>query len=81
MRTIFNMVPKTSFGRWLKCEIIHNGWSCKNVAEELHITKQSVAYHINGKSKPSYPNVIAYCYLFDQLQNLDRIWKMTEEEL
>lgn len=81
MKTIQNMKPKTSFGRWLKYETIHNGWSCKNVAEELRVTKQTVASHINGSIRPSYSMVIAYCYLFDQLQNLERIWRMVDEEL
>lgn len=71
-----NMNPATEFGKWLYSNMIANDMSCTDLAHRLHVTKQTVVYHINGISYPNYPFVLAYCLVLGDDHNIDSIWEM-----
>lgn len=73
MNKTADMAPQSEFGRWLHTNMLKNGWTCGDVAERLHTTRQCVRNHINGATPPSYVWVVAYCYLFGDDPN--RFWK------
>ena len=56
--------------------MIKNKMTCADVARELHTTRQIVAYHVNGRTTPSYVWVKAYCDIFND--DIEKIWKLVE---
>jgi predicted transcriptional regulator len=72
--------PQTKFGKWLLDKMIEVDRSCTDVAKELGTTRQTVWNHITGVSSPSFVWVIAYCWLFNQTENINEIWYMIMEE-
>lgn len=73
-------MQKTGFGWWMLNNMDERGWSCTDVAEKLHTTRQSVNNHTYGKNKPSYMQVVAYCWVFDFKDNPDDIWELVQGE-
>lgn len=47
-----DMTPKTLFGKWLLDNMLANEWTCTDVAEKLHTSRQNVCFHVTGKTKP-----------------------------
>ena len=72
--------PKTKFGRWLINQMNDGLYSCEDVAKELGTTRQCVWYHITGVTNPSFVWVIAYCWLFNETENINDVWHLTMEE-
>lgn len=72
------MSPTTEFGKWLYTKMCERGMTCVDVATLLHITRQNVAFHINGHHTPNFPFVVAYCWLFDV--DPYEIWKLVEQD-
>lgn len=69
-----NMRPETEFGNWLYSKMVENDLTCTDVAEKLHVSKQTIAYHTNGKVCPNYPFVLAYNTIFGD--DVDEVWNM-----
>lgn len=80
MKHTHEMKPKTKFGRWLLDNMHDSKYSCGDVAKELGTTRQSVANHVNGVINPSFVWVIAYCWLFNAIEELNDVWYLTMEE-
>lgn len=80
MKTTKNTKPKTKFGRWLLNRMNETGFTCADVARELGTTRESVWNHITGVADPSFVWVVAYCWLFNSLENLNNIWYLTMEK-
>lgn len=78
MARIKNRKPEGKFSQWLFYKLIDYNYTQQDVADILHVTKQSISNHVRGCRLPSYPTVIAYCYIFGD--NPDEIWKLVEEE-
>ena len=73
-----NMEPTTRFARWLYIKMQERNMCCVDVAKELRVTRQVIAYHINGHHLPNFPFVVAYCWLFGDDPNT--IWKLVETD-
>lgn len=73
-----NMGPTTDFGKWLYTKMKERDMTCNDVANRLHTTRQTIAFHINGRPNPSYPFVVAYCWMFGD--NPDNIWELVEHD-
>ena len=71
---------RTGFGWWLLDNMDRRAWSCRDVAERLHTTRQNIRNHIISVTKPSYSQIIAYCWLFDFESDPNEIWSMIEGE-
>lgn len=80
MKRTDKMRPKTKFGRWLLDRMIDANYTCEDVANELGTTRQCVRNHIVGVTDPTFVWVIAYCWLFNKMDNLNGIWCLTMEE-
>lgn len=76
MKKTNEMKPKNDFGKWLLDSMIKNEFTCSDIANKLHTTRQAVRNHVNGIVLPSYVWVIAYCSLFDE--NPDDIWELVQ---
>ena len=79
MMHTYEMKPKTKFGRWLLDNMIDHNLSCGDVAKVLGTTRQNVRNHITGVTDPSFVWVIAYCWFFSKIEELDNIWCLTKE--
>lgn len=79
MKRTDKMRPKTKFGRWLLDKMIDNDYTCGDVANELETTRQCVRNHITGVTDPTFVWVIAYCWLFNGIDDLNEIWYLTME--
>lgn len=73
-------IPETEVGKWMLENMTRLDLSCVDVANKLHITRQVVAYHVNGHHKPNYPFIMAYCHIFGDIDDPEEIWKLTIEE-
>ena len=73
-----SMRPTTEFGKWLHAKMLKYNMDCGDVAKIIHTTKQSVAFHINGRVNPNFPFVVAYCWIFGD--DPETIWKLVETE-
>lgn len=73
-------MQKTGFGWWMLNNMDERGWTCTDVAEKLHTTRQNVCNHTYGRVKPSYTMVVAYCWLFDMNNSPNEIWEIVQKE-
>lgn len=73
---------RTKFGEWLTSHLCDTGMTIQNVADRLHFgSRQIVSMHLNGKAKPSFRDVVAYCWLFNSEDDPECVWNLTKEEL
>ena len=80
-----NIKCRTRFGAWLAYNIYHNELTIRQTANRLRLSRVSVSQHVNGTHKPTFVHVLAYCYIFEKMNdetfNPDEIYKMVDEEL
>ena len=72
------MRPRTEFGKWLHASMMNRQLDCTDVSQKIHTTRQTVAYHVSGHTKPNYPFVAAYCSVVGG--NPEEIWKLVEQD-
>lgn len=76
---------RTKFGEWLAYNMYHNDLTIIQLAERLHLSRATVSAHINGTHKPTFVHILAYCYIFEKMNNEtlfpQDIYKMADEEL
>ena len=76
---------RTKFGEWLVYNIYHNDLTITQLAERLRLSRATISTHINGTHKPTFVNVVAYCYVFEKINGEmlfpQAIYKMVDEEL
>ena len=70
--------PTTSFGEWLDRQMCINNLSTREVAEKLHCGSVTISYHRNGKRRPTFSDVVAYCWAFDCTDDPEKIWGMID---
>ena len=75
-------VVRTKFGEWMAMHLCDTGMTIQNVADRLHFdSRQIVSMHLNGKAKPSFRDVVAYCWVFSSKDDPEYVWNLTKEEL
>ena len=75
-------VVRTKFGEWLASHLCSTGMTIQDVADRLHFgSRQIVSMHLNGKAKPSFRDVVAYCWLFNSEDDPEYVWNLRKEEL
>lgn len=72
---------RTKFGEWMAMHLCSTGMTIQNVADRLHCSRQIVSVHLNGKAKPSFRDVVAYCWIFNSKDDPEYVWNLTKEEL
>ena len=74
-------VVRTKFGEWMASHLCDTGMTIQDVADRLHCSRQIVSIHLNGTAKPSFRDVVAYCWVFNSKDDPECVWNMTKEEL
>lgn len=74
-------VPRNKFGLWLHNNMVEHGMRRSDVAEKLRVTGPYVSNHACGNRKPTFMNVVAYCWLFGNIDDPEEIWKLVDEKI
>ena len=73
---------RTKFGEWMAMHLCSAGMTIQDVADRLHFgSRQMVGMHLNGTAKPSFRDVVAYCWVFNSKDDPECVWNMAKEEL
>ena len=70
--------PTNKFCEWLNNQMCMNNMSAIAVAKELHCSSSAVYHHRDGRQRPTFSDVIAYCWLFKCKEEPETIWKMID---
>jgi DNA-binding XRE family transcriptional regulator len=71
---------RTEFGLWMN-QRMASGMTHAEVAKKLHISRSSVTGHATGRVKPTFMNVIAYCWAFGGEDDPEKIWNLVDREI
>ena len=73
---------RTKFGEWMAMYLCSTGMTIQNVADRLRFgSRQIVSMHLNGTAKPTFRDVVAYCWVFHSKDDPEYVWSLTKEEL
>lgn len=70
--------PTTKFGEWLDLRMRIHDMSALEVAEKLHCCHSAVYHHRTGRQRPTFSDVVAYCWVFGCTDNPETVWKMVD---
>lgn len=70
--------PRTKFGEWLDQWMQMLNMSGLEVADKLHCTESIISYHRSGKKRPTFSDIVAYCWVFGCNEDPETIWKMVD---
>lgn len=70
--------PTTEFGQWLDRQMILVNVSTRDVADMLHCGAITVSYHRSGKRRPTFSDVVAYCWAFSCDDDPETVWQMVD---
>lgn len=68
------------FGKWLETRMREKNYTVQEVADILQITRQTVQYHMRMKVCPSFPFVIAYCWVFNDTDDPVEIYELVKRD-
>ena len=74
-------IIRTKFGLWMNQNMIRYGMRNVDVAKKLHIGRSSVTGHATGYHKPTFMNVVSYCWVFGGKDDPEEIWKLVDEKI
>lgn len=77
--TTRDYVIRTEFGLWLHKNFMRHGLTQRDAAIKLGISRASVCGHATGKVKPTFVNVIAYCWLFGGQDDPNEVWGLLDK--
>ena len=82
-RTLSNRdtIIRTEFGLWMNQRMMRNGMRHIDVANKLHVSRQAVSGHSSGLAKPTFQNVVSYCWVFGCNDDPEEIWKLVDEDI
>lgn len=49
------------FGTWLAENMRQRSYTCIDMANLLHVSRQRIVQHIRRETRVDFPNVVAYC--------------------
>lgn len=75
------IVTRTEFGLWLNQNMMKHGMKHIDVARKLHVCRGSISSHASGYVKPTFMNVISYCWLFGGHDDPEEIYKLTDKTI
>ena len=73
--------PRNKFAQWLVEHIDASGLTYADVGKKLHVGRTAISGHATGLSKPTFMNVVAYCWLFGVQDDPEEIWNLQKDEL
>ena len=71
---------ENEFAYWFTVNRLECGYTCKDVADKLRMAKQTISNQLNGRSKPTYICIMAYCAVFGNKDDPEEIWEMINKE-
>lgn len=74
-------IIRTKFGLWMNQNMIRNGMTQTDVAKKLHVCRAHVNSHATGYNKPTFINVVSYCWVFGSKDDPEEIWKLADEKI
>lgn len=77
---ILRVAVNGKFGRWLYKNLRETDCSINELAEALRMAPKTIYRHLNGKMKPSFTSVVAYCWYFENDDYPEDIWDMVKED-
>ena len=75
---VFKKRPRTKFGEWLDHKMYTYYMNAVEVANKLHCTRSIVCEHRMGNKRPTFSDIIAYCWVFYCKEDPELIWKMAD---
>lgn len=74
------------FGRWLDNMLFACNKSAREVAEALRISANTVRYHRRGTLRPTFPDVVAYCWYFTtqcvpNVGHPHKVWEVVQKDI
>lgn len=76
---ILAMKQEDEFKMWMVTNKIKYGLTDQNIADKLHMTRQTVTNHYSGRSSVPFVYCMAYCALFGNEDDPEKIWKMAND--
>lgn len=70
--------PTTEFGKWLDTRMQSCNMSALEIASKLHCGHSVIYHHRSGRGRPTFSDVIAYCWVFKCPDDPEVVWKMTD---
>ena len=68
------------FGKWMEFNMKNQNLTTQLVADMLHVTRQRVMSHIKQETYADFPNVVAYCWVFNVADDPHRIYELVKED-
>jgi hypothetical protein len=72
---------RTQFGLWFNKNMIKHNMTHADIAKKLHISRGHVSGHASGYVRPTFLNVISYCWVFGGNDDPEVVWKKVDEPL
>lgn len=72
---------RTKFGLWFNQNLIKHNMMHADVAKKMHVSRVHVSSHASGYTKPTFMNVISYCWVFGSKDDPEEIWKLVNEPI
>lgn len=70
--------PATKFGEWLDVRMCERDIGGLAVANALHCSEAIISKHRSGKRRPTFSDVVAYCWLFGYPDDPETVWKLCD---
>lgn len=70
--------PVTKFGEWLDLRMRIHGMSGLEIADKLHCSPSCIHHHRCGRQRPSFVDVVAYCWVFGCKDDPETVWKLAD---
>lgn len=70
--------PSTEFGKWLDLRMRIHNVSALEVAKKLHCVQSAVYHHRTGRQRPTFSDVVAYCWVFNCKDDPEKVWAMVD---
>lgn len=71
--------PISKFGEWLNMQLMTHDMSADELGcGKLHCSHGVVYQHRSGKYRPTFTDVVAYCWAFDCLNTVEEVWALVD---
>ena len=70
--------PATKFGAWLDDKMYKYDMSAPDIANKLHCSQGAIYHHRTGIQRPTFSDIVAYCWVFKCFENPEEIWKLVD---
>lgn len=74
-------IIRTKFGLWMTQNMMRSWMTQMDIANKLHISRATVNGHATGYKRPTFVNVISYCWAFGCKDDPKEVWKLVDEKI